>query len=40
MSRMGCKMSSMMKNEWSGVEWSGVEWSGRVEWRGVECSLV
>ena len=39
---MSCRMSGMMKNEWSGVkwksgveEWSVVEWSG-VEWSGVE----
>ena len=31
---MGCRMSRMMWNEWSGVEWSGVEWSR------VYCSVV
>ena len=24
-SGIGCRMSRMVKNEWSGVEWSGVE---------------
>ena len=25
-SGMGCGLSRMMQNEWSGVEWSGMEW--------------
>ena len=39
-SGMGCGMSRMMQNEWSGVEWSGVEWNGMRWSRGVECSGV
>ena len=37
---MGCGMSRMMQNEWSGVEWSRVEWSGVEELNAVEWCVV